>query len=175
MDYALDHALAVLERTPGVLNALLRGLPDAWSRATEGPDTWSPFDVVGHLIHGEKTDWIPRVRIILEDGDRRPFPSFDMTAHFAASRGRTLESLLDEFAERRAASLAALRGLKLTAAQLELQGTHPELGSVRLRQHLASWVAHDLDHISQIVRVMAKQYGEAVGPWKAYLKVVRSS
>jgi hypothetical protein len=175
VEFELAQAVAVLERTPRVLDALLRGLPDAWTRATEGPETWSPFDVVGHLIYGEKTDWIVRARIILEEGERRPFPPFDMKAHFQASAGRTLESLLDEFAALRAANLEALRHFRLTAARLEARGAHPELGSVTLRQHLATWVAHDLDHISQIVRVMAKQYGDAVGPWKAYLKVVRSS
>ncbi len=175
MDFDLTQALAVLERTPRVLDTLLRGLPDAWTRATEGPDTWSPFDVVGHLICGEKTDWIVRARIILEEGERGPFPPFDMKAQFAASKGRTLDSLLDDFAALRAANLEALRGFKLTPERLARTGTHPELGRVTLGQHLATWVAHDMDHISQIVRVMAKQYGEAVGPWKAYLKVVRSS
>ena len=174
MDFELKQGIAVLERTPRVMDAMLRGLPDAWVRATEGPDTWSPFDVVGHLIHGERTDWIPRARIILEHGERRPFDRFDMSAHFKASAGETLESLLDQFATLRAANLETLRGWKLTPAQLELRGTHPEFGPVTLGQHLATWVAHDLDHISQVVRVMAKQYKGAVGPWTAYLKVVRS-
>lgn len=174
MDFELKQGIAVLERTPRVMDALLRGLPDAWVRATEGADTWSPFDVIGHLIHGEKTDWIPRARIMLEQGERRTFEPFDMKAHFKASEGKSLASLLDEFASMRAASLETLRGWKLTPAQLESRGTHPELGAVKLGQHLATWVAHDLDHVSQIVRVMAKQYAVAVGPWKAYQRVLRS-
>jgi hypothetical protein len=168
VDFEVDAGVAVLERTPRVMSTLLRGLPEAWVRASEGPDTWSPFDVIGHLIHGEKTDWIRRARLILEHGETRAFERFDMTAHFSASAGRTLASLLDEFAALREANLETLRGWKLTRAQLELRGTHPALGSVTLGQHLATWVAHDLDHVSQIVRVMARQYGDAVGPWKAY-------
>ncbi len=174
MDFDVTQGIAVLERTPRVMDAMLRGLPDAWVRATEGAGTWSPFDVIGHLIHGEKTDWIPRARIMLGQGEAGAFEPFDMQAHFKASEGRSLGSLLDEFAELRAQNLETLRGWKLTPAQLERRGRHPELGLVKLGQHLATWVAHDLDHISQIVRVMAKQYGEAVGPWSAYLKVVRS-
>jgi hypothetical protein len=174
MNFVLDEGLAVLARTPGALDALLRRLPEAWTRATEGAETWSPHDVVGHLIHGEQTDWIPRSRIILEQGERRPFDRFDRFAQFKASAGKTLESLLDEFAARRAASLETLRGWKLTPAQLDLRGTHPELGAVTLGQLLATWVVHDLDHVSQIVRTMAKQYTVAVGPWTAYLRVVRT-
>ncbi len=175
MDFDLKQAIAVLERTPRTLDALLRGLPQAWLHGTEGPDTWSPYDVVGHLIHGEKTDWIPRARTILEHGEGRPFEKFDRQAQFRESKGRSLEGLLDEFAALRAANLDTLQGWKLTAAKLALRGTHPELGPVTLAQLLATWVAHDLDHVYQVARVMAKQYGEAVGPWTAYLKVVRST
>lgn len=174
MDFELKQGIAVLERTPRVLDALLRGVPDVWVRATEGPETWSPYDVVGHLIHGEKTDWIPRARIILERGEGRTFEKFDRFAQFRDSAGKTLAALLDEFAALRARNLEALRSWKLTPAQLDLRGRHPELGAVTLGQLLATWVAHDLDHVSQIVRVMAKQYAVAVGPWSAYLKVVRA-
>ncbi len=173
MEFELDAGVAVLERTPRVVDGMLRGLSDAWVRATEGGESWSPFDVVGHLIHGEKTDWIPRARMILEHGERRTFEPFDRVAMKKASIGRTLDSLLDEFAALRAASLETLRGWGLTAERLGLRGRHPELGPVTLGQLLATWVAHDLDHVSQIVRVMAKQYAEAVGPWSAYLRVVR--
>lgn len=174
MDFELNHGMAVLERTPRAVDALLRGVPDAWVRATEGGETWSPYDVVGHLIHGEKTDWIGRARTILEQGERRAFEKFDRFAQFRDSAGKTLEALLDEFATLRAANLETLQGWKLTPAKLELRGRHPDFGPVTLSQLLATWVAHDLDHISQIVRVMARQYAGAVGPWKAYLKVVRT-
>ena len=174
MDFELENGMAVLERTPQAIDALLRGLPDMWVRSNEGSDTWSPFDVAGHLIHADKTDWIPRARMILEHGQRRAFEPFDRFAMLKTSVGRTLESLLDEFAAVRAASLETLRGWKLTPGRLELQGTHPEFGPVTLGQLLATWVAHDLDHLSQIVRVMARQYSGAVGPWAVYLRVVRT-
>ncbi len=173
MKFDLESGIAVLERTPPTLDALLRGLPEAWVRATEGPDTWSPYDVLGHLIHGEKTDWIPRVRMILQQGERQAFVPFDRFAQFRDSRGKSLETLLDEFAALRSASLEALRGLDLTPARLQLRGRHPELGAATLGELLAAWVAHDLDHVYQISRVMAKQYRDAVGPWAAYLRVVR--
>ncbi len=173
MRFELDRAVPVLERTPGVLRALLAGLPDEWTRATEGPETWSPFDVVGHLIHGERTDWLPRVEIILRDGQSRAFPPFDRIAMFEASQGRTLDQLLDEFAALREASLERLRALRLSEADLERPGRHPELGQVRLGQHLATWVAHDLSHIGQIVRVMGRQYADAVGPWLEFLPMLQ--
>ncbi len=175
MDFELTQGIAVLERTPRALDALLRGLPDAWVRANEGGETWSPYDVVGHLIYGEKTDWIPRARMILEEGERRAFVPFDRFAQFRESAGTSLETLLDEFAKLRTGNLKTLRDWNLTPAKLALRGTHPDFGSVTLGQLLATWVAHDLDHMFQISRVMAKQYAEAVGPWKGYLKVVRSS
>lgn len=170
--FALDEALPVLERTPAVLRALLADLPDGWVSATEGDGTWSPFDVVGHLIHGERTDWIPRAELILGHGEAVTFPPFDRFAMFEASRGRTLADLLDTFADLRAANVQRLRDLVPTAAELSRRGRHPELGPVTLEQHLATWVAHDLSHIGQIVRVMARRYTAAVGPWRAYLPLL---
>ncbi len=172
-DLELDEALAVLERTPAVLASWLGDLPDTWTAADEGPETWSAFDIVGHLIHGEKTDWIGRARIILEQGEGRAFDPFDRFAQFEDSRGRTLAELLEEFASRRAANLETLRGWDLQAADLERAGRHPELGRVTLGELLATWAAHDLGHIAQIARVMAKRYRTAVGPWAAYLPVLR--
>lgn len=172
MDFDLNAGVAVLERTPATLRALLAGLPSDWVHATEGPETWSPFDVVGHLVHGERTDWIPRARLILEQGDDRRFTPFDRFAQFRESEGKSLIQLLDELARLRQENLATLDGWDLTDAQLDLKGAHPELGTVTLRQLLATWAAHDLGHINQISRVMAKQYRAAVGPWRAYLSVM---
>jgi hypothetical protein len=172
MDFHFDMALPVLRRTPGVLGALLVDLPDAWSKATEGPGTWSPFDVVGHLIHGERTNWVPRVEHMLRHGDTQPFPPFDRDAMFEASKGRSIAELLETFDRERAKSLARLDELKLTDADLGRHGRHPEFGVVTLGQHLATWVAHDLGHIRQVVRVMARQYTDAVGPWRAYLSIL---
>jgi hypothetical protein len=173
--YRLADALPVLRRTPDVVAALLDGLPDAWLHATEGPGTWSPFDVLGHLIHGEKTDWMPRVDHLLAHGEAVPFPSFDREAMFAASKGRAVRDLLDDFATLRAASLARLEALGLTEADLARRGTHPEFGAVTLGQHLATWVAHDLGHVNQIVRTMGRQYVDAVGPWRKYLSMLRDA
>ena len=170
--FVVDEAVAILSRTPSTLDALLRGLPDGWIAAHEGGETWSPFDVIGHLIHGERTDWIPRARIILEHGETKPFEKFNRLAQFAESRGRTLASLLDEFAALRRDNLRALEALHLTAADLDRRGLHPELGGVTLRQLLATWVAHDLDHVVQISRVLARQYTDDVGPWRAYLRII---
>lgn len=172
MRFNLSDGVAVLERTPRVLRDLLDGLPEGWVSATEGPDTWSPFDVVGHLIHGERTDWIPRARIILAQGAERRFTPYDRFAQFRESKGKTSGMLLEELASLRAENLATLRSWKLTDAQLALTGEHPALGTVTLRQLLATWVAHDLGHIAQVARVMAKQYREAVGPWREYLPVL---
>lgn len=172
MRFDLAEALPILERTPRVLRELLAGLPEVWIRASEGPGTWSPFDVVGHLVHGERTDWLARAEIILKEGEGRVFPPFDRFAQFEASRGRTLDELLAVFAELRAANLARLRALSLEKADLQRRGRHPELGSVTLEQHLATWVAHDLSHIGQVVRVMGRSYAEAVGPWRAYLPML---
>jgi hypothetical protein len=155
-----------------VLDVWLRDLPAAWTRVTEGPDTWSPFDVVGHLIHGELTDWIPRARIILEHGSDRPFDPFDRFAQLDDSRGKTMPELLDRLAELRAANLLELDAMKLTPEKLRLEGIHPEFGNVTLGQHLATWVVHDLDHLAQIARVMASRHRDAVGPWRAYLRIL---
>jgi hypothetical protein len=172
MRFTLPDGIAVLERTPVVLRDLLAGLPDGWIRATEGPDTWSPFDVVGHLIHGERTDWIPRLEIILTEGEARAFTPFDRFAQFEASRGKTLDELLEAFAALRAGNLVRLGSFGLTPADLTRRGRHPELGPVTLGQLLATWVAHDLSHLGQIARVMGKAYTEAVGPWTAYLPML---
>ena len=172
MDFRLDHAKEVLRRTPSTLNALLRDLPDEWVSPNEGPDSWSPFDVVGHLIHGEKTDWIPRARIIMEHGERGTFEPFDRFAMFEESRGKSLDELLNTFERLRGESLRDLEGMNLTPELLGKRGAHPELGVVTLGQLLSTWVVHDLSHVGQIVRVMSKQYGEAVGPWRAYLPVL---
>lgn len=168
----LDEAVAVLERTPATLSALLEGLPDTWARATEGEGTWSPYDVIGHLIHGERTDWIPRARHIMA-GETRAFDPFDRMAQFKESRGRSLGELLATFGELRRESLAALAALNLTDEDLSRKGLHPALGEVTLGQLLAAWVVHDLDHVTQVARTMAKAYAEATGPWSEYLSVLR--
>lgn len=172
MDYHIDDAIAVLDRTPATFRAFLGGLPEAWTMANEGPDTFSAFDNVGHLIHGERTDWIPRARLILAQGVSRTFEPYDRFAQVRESQGKTLAMLLDEFAALRAGNVAVLRGWHLTDAQLALTGEHPALGTVTLRQLLATWVAHDLGHLAQTARVLAKQYRDAVGPWRAYLPVM---
>ena len=170
--FDLEEAIAVLERTPTILRAWLTGLPGAWIDADEGGDSWSAFDIVGHLIHGERTDWIARARIILEHGEGRAFDPFDRFAQFEESRGRSLDDLLEEFAERRRRNLETLRALDPKPAELDLAGLHPELGRVTLRQLLATWTAHDLGHLGQIARVMAKRYRSEVGAWQAYLPVL---
>src|SRR5690349_9185295 len=170
--YQADEAIPLLERTPAVLRLWLDGLPEAWITATEGEGTWSPYDVVGHLIHGERTDWIPRLRHILAHGDAVPFPPFDREAMLTASRGLSLTKLLAEFAALRGESLAALRATPLAARDLDRPGRHPALGAVTLGNHLSSWVVHDLGHLAQIARVMAKRYRDAVGPWREYLPVL---
>lgn len=172
MNFKLDEAIGMLARTPALMNLWLRGLPDSWLDATEGPDTWSPRVVIGHLIHGEDTDWIPRAQLILEHGEARPFDRYDRLAQFRRFQDHTMDQLLDLFAERRHATLETLRGWRLTEEQLRLRGRHPELGPVTLEQLLATWVAHDLDHVMQIARVMAKRYLTDVGPWTAYLRVL---
>ena len=169
----LEECQSILCRTPATLDALLRGLPEVWTEATEGPDTWSPYVVVGHLVHGERADWIPRLSIILEHGPKRPFDPFDREAQFRESAGKSLAELLDEFATLRRENLDRLRALDLQPAHLDLPGTHPSLGAVTVRQLLATWTAHDLAHILQVSRVMAKRYREEVGPWAEYLSVMR--
>jgi len=172
MSFQLAEGIAVLERTPTTFRALLSGLPDAWTATNEGPDTFSPFDNVGHLIHGERTDWIPRARIILAQGANRRFEPYDRFAQVRESQGKSLADLLDEFAQLRTENLAILRGWNLSARELALEGEHPALGAVTLGQLLATWVAHDLGHLAQTARVMAKQYREAVGAWRTYLPVL---
>ena len=162
--FVLDEAMAVLARTPATLDALLRDLPARWSEANEGANTWSAFDVVGHLIHGERTDWLPRARIILEHGEARPFEKFDRFAQYDASKAQSLTSLLETFAALRQNGLRDLAALNLTEADLDRRGRHPELGVVTLRQLLATWVAHDLDHVMQIARVLARQYRTRLVP-----------
>ena len=172
MRFDLEQAMAILSRTPGALRELLAGLPDAWIRPNDGPDTFSAFDNVGHLIDGEETDWIPRARIILARGADPRFEPYDRFRHYGRNAGRGLDSLLDEFALLRAANLSQLKTWRLTEAELDLPGEHPALGRVTLRQLLAAWVAHDLGHVAQISRVMAKQYAAEVGPWLPFLPVL---
>lgn len=172
MEYQLDHAIDILRRTPATLRLLLQDLPGEWLHANEGPETWSPFDVMGHLIHGEKTDWIPRARIILQHGDTRAFEPFDRFAMFEESQGKSLDELLVEFERLRSENLQQLEELNVTPELLAKRGRHPELGEVTLSQLLSTWVVHDLGHLAQIVRVMSSQYGEAVGPWRAYLPIL---
>ena len=164
--------MEALARTPGALHALLDGLPTPWTRGVEGPNTFSPFDVVGHLIDGEETDWIPRARIILAGGPNPVFEPYDRFRHRARNADRTLGSLLEEFARLREANLALLRSWNLTPAALELPGIHPSLGGVTLRQLLSAWVVHDLGHVAQVARVMAKQLRHEVGPWEPFLPVL---
>jgi hypothetical protein len=172
MEFDLTAGIAVLERTPLAFRAMLAGLSAAWTDATEGPDTWSPYVILGHLIHGERTDWIPRAEIILAQGPDRRFTPYDRFAQFHESQGKSPADLLDEFERLRRDNLETLAGWRLSDAQLALTGEHPEFGSVTLRQLLATWVGHDLGHIAQTARVMAKQYRDAVGPWRAYLPVM---
>jgi len=169
----LPSTIALLGRTPSTLNALLRDLPDEWTQVNEGGTTWSAFDIVGHLIHGERTDWMARAKTILEFGETRTFEGFDRLAQERESQGRTLANLLDEFARVRTANLDALRAWNLQPGDLERRGRHPVFGSVTLSQLLATWAAHDLTHLHQISRVMAGHYRDAVGPWSAYLGVLQ--
>lgn len=172
MTFHLTEALAVLERTPSAFRALLAGLPGPWISADEGPETFSAFDNVGHLVHGERADWIPRARLILAQAAHRRFEPYDRFAQRTESAGKTLAHLLDEFETLRAANVATLRGWELSEAQLALTGEHPAFGEVTLRQLLATWVAHDLGHLAQTARVMAKRYRDDVGPWRQYLPIL---
>lgn len=173
MQENLEQTIALLTRTPASLNALLRDLPEEWTHRNEGEGTWSAFDIVGHLIHGERTDWVPRMMRILEEGESRAFDKFDRLAQQRESKGKTLPQLLDEFAQLRAENLAAVRAMKLRPEQLALRGLHQALGPCTLSQLLATWAAHDLTHLHQLSRVMAHQYREAVGPWIIYLGVLQ--
>jgi hypothetical protein len=171
MQFDIQMALPILERTPQVIEALLYGLPDEWVLRNEGPDTWNAYDVVGHLIHGEKEDWITRMQIILGEGDKH-FKPFNRTAMFEASKGKTLNQLLDEFKSLRKDNLLQLQAVNFSEELLNRTGIHPKFGTVTLKQLLSTWVVHDLTHINQITRVLGKQYEEAVGPWKEFLGIL---
>lgn len=172
LEASLENTIALLTRTPATLNALLREMPDAWTRCNEGGRTWSVFEVVGHLIHAEHADWIPRARWILEFGESRPFEPFDRSGHEILTRGKSLEQLLEEFADARSQSLAGLRAMNLQGADFERRGRHPALGTVTLSELIATWAAHDLNHLHQISRIMAHQCRNAVGPWRRFLGVM---
>jgi hypothetical protein len=173
MLHNLDHTIALLSRTPAALNALLRDLPEEWTMRNEGGDTFNAYDVIGHLIHGERADWMQRARMILDYGDSREFERFDRFAQFRDSAGKSLPELLDEFALLRAENLEKLRALQLTERDLERRGMHPALGSVTLSHLLATWAAHDMTHLHQISRILAHQYRETVGPWSKFLGVLQ--
>ena len=175
MEHSLQNTISLLTRTPGALNALLRDLPESWILRAEGEHTWSVFDVVGHLIHGDRTDWMPRARTILRSREIQTFAPFDRWGHVRECEGKTLEQLLDEFAPLRSENLDELRALNLRQEELERRGRHPALGAVTLSELLATWAAHDLNHLHQISRIMAHQYREAVGPWSQYLGVLQCS
>ncbi len=173
MQHNLEESISLLERTPAALNVLLRDLPESWTLRSEGENTWSVFDVIGHLIHGERTDWMMRARVILEFGETKEFVRFDRWAQMRESQGKTLQQLLDEFARVRGENLRDLRAMNLGKKDLEKRGRHPALGVVTLSELLATWAAHDLTHIHQISRIMAHQYREAVGPWTKFLGVMQ--
>ena len=173
--FSLTESVALLTRTPATLNVLLRGLPEIWTHSNEGNDTWSAFDIVGHLISADRHDWMSRVRHILENGETRPFTPFDRFAQTKESQGKSLQQLLDNFARVRNESLFALQALNLQTADFARRGIHPSLGTVTLSELLATWVVHDLTHLHQLSRVMAHQYQEAVGPWSAFLGVLKCS
>ena len=174
MQFKLPEATQILGRTPAVLTEMVGAVPDGWITATEGGGTFSCYDVVGHLIHGELTDWIPRARIILEHGEAKAFEPFDRCAQFREDQTRPISALLDQFAFMRAENLTILQGLRLSSDDLARRGTHPELGTVTLGQLISSWAVHDLSHISQIARVTAKQYSHEVGPWQQYMSILKS-
>jgi hypothetical protein len=172
MKFDLNQAISLLERTPSVLRNWLHDLPEGWTQQNEGPDTWSPFDIMGHYIHGEKTDWIPRAKIILSDSEEKTFEPFDRFAQENESKDKNINDLLKEFEVLRKNNLITLRNLNLQESDYEKTGTHPELGTVTLSQLLSTWVVHDQSHLAQIARVMAKQYIEEVGPWGAYIPLL---
>ena len=172
MEFRVERALELLSRTPATLRALLAGVSDEWTRSDEGPETWSPFVTVGHMTFAEEVNWIPRAQVILEHGESRPFEPFDRVAQFERYKTLSLEQLLDVFAERRRESLTALAAMKLTPERLARRGTHPDFGSVTLGQLLATWTVHDMNHVGQIVQTLAKQYREAIGPWRRFVPIV---
>ena len=171
-EFRLDEAAIILSRTPGVLNALLRGAPDEWTMHDNGGGSWSPWAVVGHLLHGEENEWIPRARVILEHGEDVPFEPFDREAMFEQYTGVPLPELLDRFAAARLSNLDDLRSFGLASIHLSLRGTHPSLGPVTLSNLLATWVVHDFNHLGQVAEVMARHYKDAVGPWVEYLPIL---
>jgi len=173
MEHNLAQTIALLARTPAALNALLRDLPETWTLQNEGEDTWSAFDVVGHLIHGERTDWMPRAKMVVQFGETKTFEPFDRLGHVGESQGKSVGQLIDEFARLRSENLDQLRALNLRQEDLKRRGRHPALGAVTLSELLAAWATHDLTHLHQISRIMAHQYREAVGPWSAYLGVLQ--
>lgn len=173
MEHNLEHTISLLAHIPPALDALLRGLPEIWIFQNEGESTWSAFDVVGHLIHAERTNWLPRARTVLNCGDTQTFAPFDRWGHLKESQGKSMGQLLDEFARLRAESLAELRAWNLRPEDLDRRGQHPALGANTLSELLAAWATHDLTHLHQISRVMAHQYREAAGPWREYLGVLR--
>ena len=174
MNFQLEEAIEILERTPQTLSQLLTGLSNPWISCDEGEDTWNAFDVVGHLIEGEKNNWLPRIKMIVTKGATEPFPPFDRFSQLNQNDGKTMEQLLNEFAEIRRANLKTLRQIINPETDFEQTGVHPEFGIVKLREQISTWVAHDLTHISQIARVLAKRYQDDVGPWKAYLGILNS-
>jgi hypothetical protein len=172
LPFSIERTLEIIERTPAVLRALLTGLSDDWTMHNEGPDTWTPYDIVGHLVHGEKTDWMARIRKCLSTDDKA-FVKFDRFAQYEESKGKTLTQLLDEFEELRRANIVAFKALRLSPEQLKSTGIHPTFGEVRLHELIATWAAHDLAHINQISRVMCRQYREAVGPWREFMSILK--
>jgi len=172
MKYSIERSLEILERTPAVLDTILSGIDDDWVMNNEGPETFSPYDVIGHLVHGERTDWTARTKRILEFGDTKTFDLWNRFAQYEESKGKTLQQLLDEFAIIRKENIEWLKSLQLTETDLDKKGMHPKLGSVTLRNLLATWVAHDLTHIAQVARVMAKQYKEEMGPWPEFFRIL---
>lgn len=173
MEFRFEEAIEILERTPGTLRSLLSGLSGSWIGCNEGEETWNAFEVVGHLIEGEKNNWIPRIETIISKGETVTFPPIDRFSHLHQNAEKTMEQLLSEFAELRQENLKKLISFVRPHTDLEQTGIHPEFGIVKLREQISTWVVHDLDHIYQITRVMAKRYQEDVGPWKAYLRIVR--
>ncbi|WP_105980637.1 DinB family protein [Bacillus paralicheniformis] len=172
MNFQLEEAIEILERTPQTLSQLLTGLSSPWISCNEGEDTWNAFDVVGHLIEGEKNNWLPRIKLIVTEGATEPFPPFDRFSQLNQNDGKTMEQLLNEFADIRRANLKTLQQIIDPETDFEQTGMHPEFGIVKLREQISTWVAHDLTHISQIARVLAKRYQDDVGPWKAYLRIL---
>lgn len=173
MTYSIADAVEVLRRTPAIIEVLVKDLPPQWSEVNEGGDTWSVYDIVGHLIHGETTDWVNRMEIILRQGEERDFPVFQRFAMIEESKGKSLNQLVDEFVLIRKKNIDILLSKNLTESQFDLTGIHPKFGEVTLRQLLSTWVAHDMSHLAQMARVIAKQYKNEAGPWVEYLRILQ--